>query len=156
MCYSLGVVKRYGTSMKEKRCFKCGERMPLRDFYKHPQMKDGHVNKCKECNRLDVRKNRRSKIEYYRAYDRKRGARQDSAYRRRYQQSNPIKYGARTMVGNAVRDGRLAKAERCSCCGSDTRLHGHHDDYSKPLDVRWLCAPCHFEWHAEHGEGLNG
>ena len=139
-----------------KKCFKCGERKPLDAFYKHPQMADGRVNKCKECNRRDVKENRKTRIDYYRAYDRERGNRQTSEYRRRYNQDNPIKYGARTIVGNAVRDGRLTKPDQCSKCKDMTRLHGHHDDYAKPLEVRWLCAACHHQWHAKHGEALNG
>lgn len=144
--------------MKEKECFKCGERMPLNRFYRHPQMSDGRVNKCKECNRKDVRENRKKRIEYYRAYDRERGSRQTPEYRRRYNRDNPIKNGARTMVGNAVRAGRLVKPNMCESdgCESTGRLHGHHDDYARPLEVRWLCPACHHEWHAKHGPGLNG
>ena len=142
--------------MKEKVCFKCGERKPLAAFYKHPGMKDGRVNKCKDCNKKDVRENRKIKIDYYRAYDRQRGSRQTDEYRARYKRENPIKYGARTMVSNAVRDGKIIKPEGCEECGEICHLHGHHDDYSKPLEVRWLCPPCHFAWHGEHGEGLNG
>lgn len=41
----------------EKKCFKCGNILPLTEFYKHPQMPDGHVNKCKNCNKADVRGN---------------------------------------------------------------------------------------------------
>jgi hypothetical protein len=35
----------------------------------------------------------------------------------------------------------------CEKCGSVVDVHRHHDDYSKPLDIRWLCEPHHFELH---------
>lgn len=52
---------------------------------------------------------------------------------------------AHKVVGNAVKDGRLVK-KPCECCGNE-KAEAHHDDYSKPLDVRWLCRTCHKKHH---------
>ena len=55
------------------------------------------------------------------------------------------------QVARALRDGVLVRPAACSACGNPGRVDGHHDDYAKPLDVRWLCASCHRAWHSEHG-----
>lgn len=138
-----------------KQCFKCGVLKPLRDFYKHPAMADGHLNKCKECACEDTRQNRSLRIEQYRAYDRRRGNRQGRKYSKEYQRRYPRKYKAQTMVNNALRDGRLRKLP-CEVCGATKRIHGHHDDYAYPLNIRWLCAAHHKQWHMENGEAPNG
>lgn len=52
---------------------------------------------------------------------------------------------ARAALRWAVRSGRI-HPKPCEVCG-DTNVHGHHDDHSKPLEVRWLCPKCH---RAEH------
>lgn len=57
----------------------------------------------------------------------------------------PKKYVARYTVANALQDGRLTRGV-CEVC-SDPRTEAHHDDYSKPLDVRWLCKKHHEEHH---------
>lgn len=137
-----------------KTCFKCGDNKPLSDFYKHKQMPDGRVNKCKECNKNDVRANRRVRIEHYRSYDRERGSRKTSLNTKKYREENPNKYKAQTMVGNAIKSKKLFRMP-CEICGS-TPAHGHHDDYLKPLNVRWLCPVHHCEWHNINGEGKNG
>ena len=136
-----------------KTCFKCGAEKPLSEFYVHKQMTDGRLNKCKECTKKDSRENRRNNVEYYREYDRKRGNRQSKEYRDGYKARKQKAYWARTAVGNALRDGKLIKG-LCEVCG-DSNVHGHHDDYDRPLDVRWLCPAHHSQWHKENGEGRN-
>lgn len=141
-----------------KVCFKCGIEKPLSEFYKHSQMADGHVNKCKDCNKKDVRENRKKNLDYYRNYDRERGSRQSNDYKISYRERFPKKYYAHTVVESAVAKGMIIKPVKCECCGNEIekeKLHGHHDDYDSPLDVRWLCASCHNEWHRINGEGKN-
>jgi hypothetical protein len=137
-----------------KKCFKCGKTKPLSAFYANSRMTDGYMGKCKECTKEDAKRNRREKIEYYREYDRKRGNRQSPEYGKEYRSKYPNKYKAKTMVNNAIRDKKLFK-EPCEVCGAVTSVHAHHDDYSKPLNVRWLCAAHHKEWHIKNGEGAN-
>lgn len=61
---------------------------------------------------------------------------------------NPKKVNAHNMVNNSLRDGKIVKPLSCECCSVFTEtLHAHHSDYNKPLDVEWLCVPCHSEWH---------
>lgn len=52
-----------------------------------------------------------------------------------------------SLVAKAIKDGVIIKAEECSCCGSKMYLEGHHYDYSKPLEVVWLCKSCHTYEH---------
>jgi hypothetical protein len=131
-----------------KSCFKCEEEKPLAEYYRHKRMADGHLNKCKVCTKEDVAKHRASNLEKIRAYDRARGNRQPVTYLAEYAKANPEKRAAHVAVGNAVRDGKLIKPDQCSECDSTFHIEGHHDDYSKPLEVRWLCSACHKQHHA--------
>lgn len=42
------------------------------------------------------------------------------------------------------------KKQPCSECGSTKNVCRHHDDYTKPLEIRWLCRTCHLNWHNEN------
>ena len=133
-----------------KQCFKCLCKKPLEAFYKHDRMADGHLNKCIECAKYDVRKHRQEEWERVRAYDRMRASQPHRVATRRrvvgeYQQKYPSRIKANNAVSNAVRDGRLKK-QPCWICGE--KAIAHHPDYSRPLDVVWLCQPHHKQAHA--------
>lgn len=55
---------------------------------------------------------------------------------------------AREMLNHYLRDKHISK-KPCEVCGNK-KAEAHHDDYGKPLDVRWLCFKCHREWHKTH------
>lgn len=67
---------------------------------------------------------------------------------RRWRQAHPEKYVAQTAVSNALRDGKLKKGP-CARCSDTRRVVGHHHDYSRPLEVTWLCPACHGAEHRE-------
>ena len=134
--------------MITKICKKCKNGFPEdTGFY-------ANDSSCKECRKAKVRANRAAKIEYYREYDRARGNRQGPDYCKVYRNKYPNKYRAHTLVNNCIRDGKLVK-KPCEVCGSVDQIHAHHDDYLEPLNIRWLCAAHHHQWHAKNGEAAN-
>ena len=60
--------------------------------------------------------------------------------RKRY----PEKARARSLLSNAICEGKIIRPKNCSLCNSDEFvIEAHHPDYSKPYDVIWLCRSCH-------------
>lgn len=138
----------------QKKCFKCHILKPIDYFYVHKQMGDGHLNKCKECTRKDVgeRYNDPARRQYIREYEHRRFQTPHRKklvleYAKKRIKRDPIKNRARAMVGRAVRSGSLVRMP-CQECG-DKKAQAHHDDYSKPLEVRWFC----FYHHRTIGHG---
>ena len=156
-----------------KICIKCGAEKPLTEFYKHPRMADGTVNKCKSCTKADVNKHREDNIEKIQEYDRNRPnkdernlkviQRNNHLYhsdenfkskvqetKRKWIESNPLKRKAQLYATNAVRDGRLEKKTYCEHCKTtEGRIQKHHHSYEEEfwLDVVFLCTQCHGKEH---------
>ena len=61
--------------------------------------------------------------------------------------ANPEKRKCHNTLNNAVRDGKIDKPTECPKCRRTVRLMGHHHDYTKPLEVEWMCGKCHYEHH---------
>ena len=148
-----------------QRCKGCGKIKPLEDFYKHAKTSSGYLSKCKECIKNQVKANRELRKDYYQAYDRNRKNKEERNTKNKQRQSllgwkshsesvtrwgerNPHKMKANTMVKNALRDGALVKLP-CFICGKSD-VEGHHPDYSRPLDVVWLCVKHHKECHQKY------
>lgn len=141
-----------------KTCTRCSTEKDESEFQIRLASKDGLTAACKKC-LSDYDKSRanlphRVKArEIYQKTD--AGKKSILKSKKKWIERNLVKRAANVMVCNAVRDGRLEKSKNCSECGATGRIHGHHDDYAKPLEVRWLCSKCHCAWHKENGEGLN-
>ena len=62
---------------------------------------------------------------------------------------------AQNLLETAIEKGVIRRAIGCQTCGKvptpfkngRTAIQAHHDDYTKPLEVRWLCQKCHHQWH---------
>lgn len=138
--------------MHSKKCFKCSEVKDISEFYKHPQMGDGYLGKCKSCTKSDVSKHRLNNLDRIRDYDRSRAknperakAAQEVSARWRQEDSRRIK--CHNAVARALRNGTITR-KKCSRCDSEKSM-AHHESYDHALDVTWLCQPCHKERHKE-------
>lgn len=64
-----------------------------------------------------------------------------------WQRNHPIEHSAHNKVYRAKKAGRL-KPMPCERCSSND-AHAHHEDYLKPMDIKWLCPSCHVTRHWE-------
>lgn len=134
-----------------KTCFKCRKIKPLSDYYRHPKTADGHLNKCKECPKEDMRRHRRES-NAPREYDKRRYyfnpevKERIQANAENWRDNNPKARAAHNAVARAKANGTLI-VQPCEVCGDDYNIHAHHDDYDNPLSVRWLCPLHHVRHH---------
>lgn len=115
----------------------------------------GSCRKCKDRQRKKARYDAMS-AEERRAWVRKKDPIKRYATNRvaraRHEARHPEKAAARDDVQRAMRAGRITR-QPCEVCGAQhgdirpdrtkVKVEAHHDDYTKPLDVRWLCTEHH-------------
>ena len=139
-----------------KHCRICGTDKPTDDFHKRKASVDGLAARCKSCQSEYDRKRARlpHRVKARKDYQKtEAGKAAHAKATKKWLDANGRKRRAHVITGNAIRDGVLVK-NPCEVCGG-TKVNAHHDDYSKPLDVRWLCDTHHKQWHAKHGEAKN-
>lgn len=119
--------------MITKVCFKCGKEKLIDEFYEHPQMRDGHLNKCKECTRKDVHRvyEKNSQSKEYVEQERKRNR---DKYRRLYQS-----LGRKSNHPENGNTKRLLVKRGVDCTGKEA----HHWNYNMRNDVFLLDIKAH-------------
>lgn len=137
--------------MDKFECKKCKESKPREDFYDAVNSR-GFDSSCKECRKLKIRNSRDVNIDYVRAYDRERGKlphrKEQSATNTRKRRKDPDGYmAAHNAVSRALKNGKIERMP-CCMCGTTEKIHAHHDDYSQPLNVMWLCVVHHKSRHS--------
>ena len=104
-----------------KSCTICQEKKSLDAYNTRPDRKSGYRSECKPCQ-----------------------------YQRQALRSRIIPgviSRARANLHYAVKTGKVIKPEQCESCELPVDVHAHHEDYLCPLDVNWLCVPCHNKLH---------
>ena len=137
-----------------KTCARCGDRLPVKEFWKNKRNKSGLANWCKLCHTdYECSKHGRSIRaainSRWRSSDKGqakiRDCRQTEAYRLyQYNKERRTNF-ARAKLAQAIRQGTVKKFP-CEICGAK-EVQGHHEDYEKPLEVYWLCGICHRKYH---------
>jgi hypothetical protein len=68
-------------------------------------------------------------------------------YRKMQKQKWPEKEKARKITTKYIRNGKLIRGICQNCKDKSKKVHAHHNDYSKPLEITWLCRECHDKEH---------
>lgn len=106
-----------------KKCSVCKEHKPINDFHQKT-VKSGKIyyhSRCNVCAR----------------------SRPDNA-QKKWKTTNRIKLLAQYRLRYAVRHNKISKPKFCQLCRlNNSKILGHHFDYTRPLDIIWVCHPCH-------------
>jgi len=131
-----------------KICSICKLNKPLSQFYKDKLRFGGYGHRCKDCERVVKRNQRVRNKETFRNKDKKYYLKHKdiiSKKRSLWYKLNPLKTVAHELAKKAIKLGKLKKLP-CEICHNPTSL-AHHDNYNKPLKVRWLCHKHHMLHH---------
>lgn len=138
-----------------RTCARCSATLPLDEFPRGQGKPLGRGYACKACERERAARRRAEQPASIAAARARYLERNPDAQReatRRYRQRNPgrnpgtrdpIQRRAHQAVHRALKRGALVRPSSCEDCGREGAPQAHHDDYERPLDVRWLCASCH-------------
>lgn len=107
------------------------------------------TRRASSCQTVNISRDRAGKRPYSSPSDAHR-----YVYTKRYRRRHPRRASAHIAVGVAIRNGTLVRPAACPRCGAVVKVQAHHDDYSKPLVVRWMCRACHWSHHVAMAKAL--
>ena len=105
------------------------------------------TSECRTCHNREYL--REYQHEYYQANKEYLREYQREHKRERYASDPTFRFKrlSRATLHSNVRNGKIIRPNQCSKCSSTGNIHAHHEDYSKPLKVIWLCKKCHTRLH---------
>ncbi len=124
--------------MKHCQACKGTKNLHVNSTYTNPITGMKRINlMCRECTSLRLRKYRESP----------KGKEVFKEIMRRQYQIHKVKCLARQKLAQSRRrkNNPTIKPNKCEMCKRIKPLDGHHEDYSKPLEVKWICRQCHFK-----------
>jgi len=138
-------------------CTRCGRWFAIDGFYRDNRAKKwGIRGVCKECHsRISIETRDKDKARL-----RAREWQEKSRYRHRPEvierernrskvRNKTLEAKCRFIANRAIKQGVLVRPNFCPVCGGKEKIEAHHDDYFRPLEVKWMCPLCHAKYHRE-------
>lgn len=163
--------KKYNSEMRRPACKKCmseyaKKNYPNKNIWQRAHRKENvelyryKANKWRASNVIHVnkvqseyRKSNGEKIKYFSRKYVSKNKETIKIYSMLMREMEPKKEHARKKINELKRNGLLVSRDVCEFCEKEKKTNAHHYDYSKPLDVVWLCSVCHGIIHRKyHGE----
>lgn len=160
-----------------KSCPRCGQAKSTDEFYRDNRAHDGLRSECRDCcnsANLTYKKNpstwkpctecggndrtpsgacrpcNRATTARGRTANPNRAEKYNALWENRNPERAALIHRVSARVRYAIQRGALVRATACEGCGaSGGRIEAAHHDYQRPLDVQWLCVPCHRLWDAQ-------
>lgn len=125
-------------------------REQMRDYYRANKEQIGEYNKKYRSENLEkesarMKEWRRNNVQKARDYSKRQRLKDVEKARLHERAHNAVRY--------AIGKGALTRGP-CEVCGATRKIEGHHSDYSKPLEVQWLCKKHHKQLHLELARSL--
>lgn len=141
-------------NIEKRREYYLANKEEINKHRREYRLKKGITKKIRTGEKVDIKKYMKEYIIEYKkklkengTWWMKRGNRTEQ--NKRYREKYNFKVIAHRKLNIAVKNGVVLKPNNCTDCGGSEYIQGHHDNYDKPLNVRWLCHKCHNKIHRE-------